>query len=97
MMAVRQVSAMREIQSKDGIAGLQNRGIGFHVGLRSGMRLHVGVLGAEQLLRPVARQILDDIGKLAAAVVAFSGVSLGVFVRKDRACSFQDSFTDKIL
>ena len=47
MMAVREVTAMRQIQSENGVARLQHCGIGLHVRLRSGMRLHVGMLGAE--------------------------------------------------
>jgi hypothetical protein len=38
------------------------------------------MLGAEKLFRPVTGKVLDDIGKLAAAVVALAGISLGIFV-----------------
>ena len=47
MMPVREVPAMRQVQAEDSVAGLQNGGISLHVGLRSRMRLHIGVLGAE--------------------------------------------------
>ena len=50
------------------------------VGLRAGVGLHVGVLGAEQLLDAVDRELLDDVDVLAAAVVALAGVALGVLV-----------------
>ena len=55
------------------------------------------MLGAEQLLRPVARQILDDVGELAAAVIALAGISLGILVRKHRAGRFEHGFADKVL
>ena len=44
------------------------------------MRLDVDILGAEQFLRPVARQIFDDIDELAAAVIALAGITLGILV-----------------
>ena len=49
-MPVRQVAAVRQIHSQDGVAGLDHRRVGGFVGLRSGMRLHVGVLGVESFL-----------------------------------------------
>jgi hypothetical protein len=42
------------------------------VGLRAGMRLHVRVVGAEQLLGAVDRELLDLVHHLAAAVVALA-------------------------
>ena len=50
------------------------------VGLRAGVGLHVGVLGAEQLLHAVDGQLLGDVDELAAAVVALARVALGVLV-----------------
>ena len=39
------------------VAGLQRRQVDRHVGLRAGVRLHVGVLGAEERLRAVDREL----------------------------------------
>jgi len=44
------------------------------------VRLHVGVIGAEELADAVARDVLDDVDLLAATVVALAGESLGVLV-----------------
>ena len=44
------------------------------------MRLHVGVGGAEQALRALDRELLDDVDVLAAPVVALARVTLGVLV-----------------
>ena len=68
-----------------------------HVGLRAGVRLHVGVLGAKELLGPLPRQILHHVGEFAAAVVAFARISLGIFVGEDRAHGFEHGFADKVL
>ena len=42
--------------------------------------MYVGILGAEQGLEPVDRQLLDDIDVLAAPVVALAWIAFGVLV-----------------
>jgi hypothetical protein len=54
------------------------------------VRLHVGGLGAEQLLDAVDGQLLDHVDVLAAAVVALAGVALGVLVGQLRALCRHD-------
>ena len=44
------------------------------------MRLHIGRIGAKNLLYAVNRQLLGHINVFAAAVVALAGVALGVLV-----------------
>ena len=82
---VREVTAVRELEREDRVARLQRRHVDGHVRLRSGVRLDVRVLGAEQLLRAVDRRLLDLVDDLAAAVVALARVALGVLVRRDGA------------
>src|SRR5437763_4848054 len=97
MMSVGKMAAVSQVQTENGVSGLDDRGVGLHIGLRSGMRLNVGVLGAEELLGTVARQILDDIGVFAATVIAFAWVALGVLIRENRAHGFENRFADEIL
>ena len=52
------------------------------VGLRARVRLHVGVVGAEQFLGTLDGQRLDVVDVLAAAVVALARIALGVLVRQ---------------
>ena len=59
---------------------LEERAEHRHVRLRAGVRLHVGVVGAEQLLRAIDRELLGDVDEPAAAVVAVTRVPLGVLV-----------------
>ena len=61
------------------------------------MRLHVGVLGAEQLLGAVAGQVLDDVGEFAAAVIALAGIAFGVLVGEDAAGGFEHRFGGEVL
>ena len=78
--AVGEVAAAGEVHAHDDVAGLGEREVNGHVGLRAGVRLHVGVLRAEELLGPVAADVLDDIDVFAAAVEALSGIALGILV-----------------
>src|SRR5581483_12301180 len=57
---------------------------------------NVGVLGAEELLGAVARQVLDDVGKLATSVVALSRISLGILVGKHRALRLEYGLAHKV-
>ena len=88
--SVGEVAAMAEIHPHDAVARLQEREVPGHVGLRPGVRLHVGVVGPEQRLRPVTREVLCDVDDLTTAVVPASGESLGVLVREDGAHGLQD-------
>ncbi len=96
-MAVGEVSAVREVQAEDGVARLNDRRVGRHVGRRAGVRLHVGVLGAEELLGAIARQVLDHVGELASAVIALAGIALGVLVGEDRAGGFKHGLANEVL
>ena len=83
--AVRQMPAGGEVEAHEGVAGLEQRQEHRLVHLAAGIRLHVGELCAEQLLRPLDRQRLGDVDELAAAVVALARIALGVFVGHHRA------------
>ena len=61
---------MVERHPEERVARFQQRHVDGVVGLGAGVRLDVGVLGAEQLLGAVDRQLLGDVDLLAAAVVA---------------------------
>ena len=71
--------------AEDRVAGLQRREEDRLVGLRARVRLHVGDLRVEQLLRAVDRELLGDVDEFAAAVVALARVAFGVLVGELRA------------
>ena len=71
---------MRQRHAHEHLTRLHQRHERGEVGLRSCMGLDVGMLGAEQLLEPVDRQLLDLVHHLAPAVVAPARISLGVLV-----------------
>ena len=96
-MPVCEVSTVREVQPQDGIAGLNERGVSRHVGGRAGMRLHVGVLGPEELLGAIARQVLDHVGEFASAVIALAGIAFCILVGEDGARGFEHGLADEVL
>ena len=49
LVAVGEVAAVGEVEPEDGVAGGEQRHKGGSVGLRAGVRLHVDVVGAEEL------------------------------------------------
>ncbi len=56
----------------------------------AGVGLDVGVIGAEELFGAVDGELLDVVDEFAAAVPAFGGVALGVFVGEDAALGLHD-------
>jgi hypothetical protein len=97
LVPVRQVAALVEAERHHRVARVEEREVDGHVGLRAGVRLHVGVLGSEQLLRAIDRELLDLVDDLAAAVVAPAGISLGVLVREDRAGRVEHGLGHEVL
>ena len=96
-VAVGEVAAVGEVHPEDRVAGLARRHVDGGVGLGAGVRLHVRVVGAEDLLRAGDGQALRHVHELAAAVVAPAGVALGVLVGEDRAERLEHGLGDEVL
>ncbi len=77
---VGQVAAVRQVHAQNGVARLQQRGVHGEVSLGAGVRLHVGVIGAEQFFGTIDSQLLNDIHVFAAAVVTLARIAFSVFV-----------------
>src|SRR6185312_12951759 len=82
--AVGEVAAVGEVEAEDGVAGLEGGEEDGHVGLGAGVRLDVGVFGAEQFLDAVNGHALGHVHEFAAAIVALAGIPLGVLVGEAR-------------
>ena len=76
------MSAVRKVHAHDRIARFQHGEIDGEIRLRAAVRLHVAMIATEKLFQPFARQLLGDVYKLAAAVIAFCGIPFGIFVGK---------------
>ncbi len=60
------------------------------------MRLHVDVLGPENLPGPADGQGLRLVGEFAAAIIAVVGIALGVLVGKNGTGGGHDGFRSEI-
>ena len=94
---VRQMAAVGELEPHHRVARRHQRLVRGGVGLRAGVRLDVRVLGPEQLLGAVDRQLLGDVDELAAAVVALAGIALGVLVRQHRPLALEHRHRHEVL
>nr|BFF08853.1 hypothetical protein GCM10025699_01560 [Microbacterium flavescens] len=94
---MREVTALVERESEERVArardGVQHGGVRG----RARVRLHVGELGAEQLLRSSDRELFGDVDLFAAAVVATPRVALGVLVGEHRALRLQHRHGHEVL
>ena len=95
--SVGEVSTVGQFEAENGVTRLRE-GVK-HCGTGTGTRvwLNVGVCGAEELFGPLDGEVLGDIYKFASAVVALSGVTLGILVGQDAALGFKDCVRNKVL
>ena len=77
--------------------GFEQRLVTRHVGVGAGVRLDVGVLGAEQRLGALDGEVLDVVDDRVAAVVALARVALGVLVGEHRAGGAQHRRRGEVL
>ena len=85
---VGQVATVGQAHAQDGVTGVQQGQVDGRVGLGTGMGLHIGVVGAEQLLGAVDGQLFHYVDMLAATVIALARIAFGVFVGQYRALGF---------
>jgi len=97
LVAMRQVPAMRKVEPEERVSGLQQRHVSSGIRLRAGVWLHIGVLGAKDLLGAVAGEVLHHVRDLATTVVALAGVALGVLVGEDRSSGLKHRARDEVL
>ena len=61
------------------------------------MRLHVGILGIEELADALNGECFHLVDHLTAAIVALAGISFGVFICEIRAHGLHHFIADEIL
>ena len=93
---VGQVTAMRQTHAEQSLTRLHKRRIGGSVGLRTRMRLHVGIAALEQLLGTLYRQRFHHVYEFTTTVVTLSRVALGIFVGQHTALRFHHTRTGVI-
>ena len=87
---------MSQVESHEGVAGLQTGEQHGGVGLCAGVGLHVSIFGIEELADAVDGQLLYLVDHLAAAVVALARVAFGVFVGQVGTHGLHDLVADKV-
>ena len=91
------MSAVRQAHAQHGVADVKERKENRKIGVRSAVRLNVGVLATEKFFRAFDGKVFHLVDVNAAAVVSFTGIALGVLVREVRTHSRHHGRTDKIL
>ncbi len=91
------MAAVVEVHAHEGVAAVEAGEEDGHVGLCAAVGLHVGPLGAEELLGALDGDGLALVHHLAAAVVAFAGIAFGIFVGHDGTHGFHHLVADKVL
>ena len=66
------------------------------IGLRAGMRLHIGKSAIKQLAGAFNGEPFGNIHRLAAAIIAPARITLGVFIRHHRPLRFHHSAGDDV-
>ena len=95
--AVREVPALREVESHEFVAGFEACHEYSHIGLCSRVRLHVDPLCTEDFFEPFYGEVLAFVYNFTPAVVTFAGVALGIFVGEARPHGLHYLVADKVL
>ena len=85
-----EVAAVAQVHGEEFVPGLQHAEIHSHVGAGTGVGLHVGVFGSEELLGTVDGQGFRFVHVLAAPVPPLARVALGILVGQHAALDLHD-------
>ena len=91
------LAAVGEVETQNGVAGIDDRHVGGGIRLRAGVGLDVDMLGAKELFGAIPGQVLDHIRILTAAVIALAGIALSVFVGENRPHSLKHRLADMLV
>ena len=89
--AMGQMAAFGQAHAHDGVAGLEQTKENGLVGLRAGVGLHIGELGAEKRFDAVDGQLLGHVHILTTAVITFAGITFSVLVGELATLGLHDS------
>src|SRR5260370_6823149 len=67
------------------------------MGLRPRLRLPVRMLRAKKFLGAIASEVFDDVGELAAAVIALARITFRILVGEHAAGGFEHGFGSEVL
>ena len=94
--AVGEVTAVSEVHTENGIAGLEQCEVNGGVSLCAGVRLNVYEFGTEQLLCAFDCDIFGDVYLFTAAVVTLARITFGVLIGENGAHSRHNGFGNNV-
>ena len=94
--AVGQMTAVCQIHAQNRVAGIYQSEESGQVGVGARVGLNIGVIAAKQLTGPLAGNLLCNIHRIAATIIALSGIAFRVFVGQTSAHCEHHGFTDDI-
>ena len=86
-----------KVETHKGVAGIEASLEDRHIGLSTGVRLHVGILSIVELLDAIDGQLLTLVDDLAATVVTLAGIALSVLIGHDATHSAEYLLADEVL
>jgi len=90
------VSSLAQIHPQDGVSRLEHGEVDGHVGLGSGVGLHVGVVRFEELPGAFLGQSFRHIHVFAASVISPSRITFSVLVGEHGSLGLEDCAADKV-
>ncbi len=92
-----EVSAVIEVHSHEGVAGLHEGEVNSHISVGSAVGLDVGGFCSVELANSVDGELFEFVGDFASSVVSFARIAFGVFVGKDRHHGLSDGKRGDVL
>ena len=85
------MTAMGQVHSHDDIPGVQKREVDSHVGLGTGVGLHIGIGGPKQGFRPFNGEVFSQVHFFTSTVIPFARVSFRIFIGEHAALGSHNS------
>ena len=93
---MRKVATVVEVESHKSVTGFEAGEKDGRVGLRSGVRLHVGIGGTKKTADAVDGHLLHLVHHLTTTVVTLAGIAFGIFVGQDGTHGAHHLVADKV-
>ena len=93
---VRKMTTMIKIKPHKSVARFQHGQEHGSIGLRSRMRLHIGILCIEEFLDAFNGERFNLVDNAATAIIAFTRITLGIFIGQPRPHGTHHFVADKV-
>ena len=90
------MAAISKVQTHYSVTGSQQGKEHRHIGLSSGVRLHIGILSTKEFFCAVNGQLFNHIHVFTATIITLSGIAFSIFVGKNTALGSHNGSADNI-